>query len=143
MLGTSMLKISNNVIIPAHEIDMQYIRAQGPGGQHVNKTSSAVQLFFDIKASQALPPFYKQRLLQWSDHRITKGGTIIIKAQDHRSQDLNRSDALERLKTLILSATKTDKKRIATKPTYGSKQRRMDSKSRSGQQKKLRKKVNY
>ena len=133
-----MLKVSNTLTIPANEIDMQFIRAQGAGGQHVNKTSTAVHLFFDIKASNSLSDSLKQRLLNLSDHRISQSGKVIIKSQDSRSQEMNRQAALEQLKQIIVKANQRQKKRIATKPTKASQRRRMDSKTQKGQIKKLR-----
>ncbi len=137
-----MLKISNSVLIPAHEIDISFIRAQGAGGQNVNKVSSAVHLRFDIKAS-SLPSFYKEKLLALSDQRVTAEGVIIIKAQIFRRQEQNREDALARLKDIITKAIAVQKKRRETKPTRGSQRRRMDSKSKHGKQKTLRQKVKY
>jgi len=132
-----MLEISPGIRLDAAELDWQAIRASGPGGQHVNKTSTAVQLIFDIRAS-SLPEFYKTALLARADHRITASGKIIIKSQQSRSQEMNRSAALTQLIQLIQSAGQVQKKRHATKPTYGSQQRRLDSKKQRGGTKSLR-----
>ncbi|MEH6586672.1 MAG: alternative ribosome rescue aminoacyl-tRNA hydrolase ArfB [Halioglobus sp.] len=134
------LRISSNVSLPMDDIDITAIRAQGAGGQHVNKVSSAIHLRFNIAAS-SLPEFYKQRLTQQRDSRISSDGVVVIKAQRFRSQDKNRQDALERLRDLICSAAATQKARRPTKPTRSAKKKRMDGKTRRGQVKSLRGKV--
>ena len=135
------LRISNSVEIPEHEVEFEAVRAQGPGGQNVNKVSSAIHLRFDIQAS-SLPEFYRLRLLKLKDHRITKEGIIVIKAQRFRSQEKNRLDALTRLQDLIKGVAVTQKKRIATKPGKAARQKRMDQKTQRGKIKTLRGKVN-
>ncbi len=135
-----MLRISKNVVIPDNEIDMQAIRAQGAGGQNVNKVASAIHLRFDINAS-SLPAFYKQRLLTLADQRISSDGVIVIKAQRYRSQEKNREEALERLRELIRSVLVTRKKRKATRPTRASVKRRLDTKQKRSKIKRNRGKV--
>ena len=137
-----MLEISSRVSIPDAEIEMNAIRAQGSGGQNVNKVSNAIHLRFDIKRS-SLPDFYKERLLALSDQRITSEGVIIIKAQQYRELERNKEAALERLKDLILNATKIQKARRATKPTKSSQRKRLDKKNKRGQTKKNRGRVDY
>ena len=126
--------------IDQREVDFSAIRAQGAGGQNVNKVSSAVHLRYDIPAS-SLPPDVKERLLALRDSRITQEGVIVLKAQQHRSQDMNRADALARLQALVDSVATPPRVRRATKPSYGSKQRRLEGKSQRSEIKSLRGRV--
>ncbi len=137
-----MFLISEQVIIPSREIDINAVRSQGAGGQNVNKVSTAIHLRFDIKAS-SLPDFYQEKLLKLSDSRISKDGVIVIKAQKFRTQEQNKEDALKRLKDLIKSVSILQKKRLTTKPPLGAKRKRLDSKAKRGQLKASRRKVDY
>ncbi|SDZ95717.1 alternative ribosome rescue aminoacyl-tRNA hydrolase ArfB [Microbulbifer marinus] len=135
-----MLKISRNLTIPLDEVEMHAVRAQGAGGQNINKVSSAIHLRFDI-ASSSLPDELKERLLKMQDQRISADGVIVIKAQRFRTQEKNRADALERLRLLVEKASRKQKKRVPTKPSKGAKERRLQHKTRRGQVKAMRGKV--
>lgn len=132
-----MLQISSNLSIPESEIQIHAVRSQGAGGQNVNKVSTAIHLQFDIEAS-SLPLHYKAALLHLKDHRISAAGVITIKAQQHRTQERNRTEALDRLRLLIHRVTIPRKKRKATKPTNASQDRRIERKKRRGRVKALR-----
>ena len=135
-----MIVISRHVAIPDGELEITAIRAQGAGGQHVNKTSTAIHLRFDIRAS-SLPEYYKERLLAASHHLISSDGVIVIKAQEYRSQELNREAALARLVAVIKDLTTEQKARRPTRPTRSSKERRLASKAQKSSVKALRGKV--
>ena len=134
------LQISRSICIPAGEIELSGVRSSGPGGQNVNKVSSAIHLRFDVRAS-SLPESLRDRLSSLNDRRISRDGIIVIKAQRHRSQERNVEDALERLRTLIRSAMDESKPRRPTRPTRGSRERRLAKKTAHGQTKALRKRV--
>jgi len=128
--------------IPTDEVELTAVRSQGPGGQNVNKVSSAIQLRFDVGAS-SLPPELKERVLALRDHRLSKGGVVVIKSQEHRSQDMNRMAALLRLHDLLELAALVQKPRKATRPTRSSQVKRVDGKVKRGQTKSLRSKASF
>ncbi|MDX1516057.1 MAG: alternative ribosome rescue aminoacyl-tRNA hydrolase ArfB [Woeseiaceae bacterium] len=137
---TDHLDIDEDISIPLDAIDIQFVRSQGAGGQHVNKVASAVHLRFDFRACEALPDAVRRRISRLDDQRVTAGG-IVIKAQQYRSQARNRRDALERLADVIRAATVEPKPRVPTRPSKSAEKRRVDDKRRAGRTKRLRGRV--
>ncbi|MCK4743967.1 MAG: aminoacyl-tRNA hydrolase [Sulfuriflexus sp.] len=135
-----MIRLSNTLFIPEHELEFSAIRAQGAGGQHVNKTSSAIQLRFDVRRSH-LPVEIKQQILRLSDQRISSQGVVVIKAQTHRSQEKNRQDAEQRLQSLLIKALERKKPRRPTRPSKNSVKKRLEGKQQRGKLKNLRGRV--
>lgn len=133
-----MIKVNKNIAIRESELTFNFIRSSGPGGQNVNKVSTAVQLRFDISGSGALPEDVKARLKSIAGRKVTKEGTLIIEAKRYRTQEKNRQDAIERFTDLVEKASKKNKKRVNTNPTAGSKLRRIESKKKLSEKKKMR-----
>ncbi len=134
-----MVKVTDNILIDGSELDFNFVRASGPGGQHVNKAATAVQLRFDVVHSPSLPRAVRQRLMKIAGNRVTKDGVLIIEASQHRSQHQNRREALERFKALVRRAAREPKKRGETRTPRWSKRRRLENKRRRSEKKRLRK----
>ena len=132
------IRVTASIALEENELQESFVRASGPGGQNVNKVSSAVQLRFDVAGSPSLPERVRAKILNSGDSRLTKDGELVILAERHRTQEMNRKDARDRLVQLIAKAAHIPKRRIATKPTLGSKKRRLESKTKRGAVKKQR-----
>jgi ribosome-associated protein len=140
-LGSSDVVVTDRISIPQKEIEEHFVRASGPGGQHVNRVATAVQLRFDAAASPSLPEGVRRRLMRLAGRRLTREGVVVIEARRHRTQEQNRKDALERLKALIRKAAERPRSRRPTKPTRASRRRRLEAKTRKGRLKRLRRAV--
>jgi ribosome-associated protein len=138
-----MIQVNRNISIDENEIDLEFIRSSGPGGQNVNKVSSGVQLRFDVAGSTSLPESVRQRLMRREANRINNQGVLIIESKEHRSQGRNRQAAIQRLVELIRAAAQKPKARKKTKPSAASRERRLESKHRHSRKKKLRRRVRY
>jgi len=137
-----MIRIHPHIVIDEKELIFEFVRSSGPGGQNVNKVSTAVQLRFDVRAASGVPPDVKHRLIKLAGRRLTENGLLVIRAGRHRTQEQNRRDAVQRLVQLLQSAAVRPKRRIRTRPTRAAKERKLAAKKRKGQLKKLRRKVN-